>query len=262
MSGARFRPLFLPLLLLGALAFGLISCGGDSPARRSSSGPSSGSASTKIARWEQQLGPVPVDRKVTPLQLLRETGMTQSLIPPRTAGRRVYRPMNARYITIHSTQNYTAGAHQHALALKRGALRAPKRKGGNRIGYLTWHFTTEASLAVQHLPTTEQGEHADFDGPGNNYSIGIEMCEHKGNSLARTIDNTAKLTAYLMHAKRIPLSHIRAHYHWERKGLPTPHKNCPHFLMDNGRPGNTWRWFLARVHLHHQRIIPGPAPKI
>lgn len=247
------------------LAVALVSCGGSDVSARRSRGAdrlSGASSSSKIARWESVIGAVPVNRKVTPLQLLRETGLEQSIIPPRTAGRKIYRPMNARYITIHSTQNYSAGARQHALALRRGALTAPRRKGGNRIGYLTWHFTTEPHLVVQHLPTTEQGEHADFDGPGNNYSIGIEMCEHRGSSLAHTIDNTAKLTAYLMYAKRIPLSHVRAHYHWERKGLPTPHKNCPHFLLENGRPGATWQWFLRRVQAHYSRIVPGPAPRL
>ena len=34
------------------------------------------------------------------------------------------------------------------------------------------------------MPTNEQGEHADFDGPGNRYSIGIEMCENRGNNRA------------------------------------------------------------------------------
>ena len=69
--------------------------------------------------------------------------------------------MKPRYITIHSTQNWTADASRHSLALKRGALRAPKRRGGNRIGYLIWHFTVDDTVAIQHLPTSEQGEHAD-----------------------------------------------------------------------------------------------------
>ncbi|MFN7342022.1 MAG: N-acetylmuramoyl-L-alanine amidase family protein, partial [bacterium] len=106
--------------------------------------------------------------------------------------------MNPRYITIHSTQNYSAGAEQHSLALKRGALRAPKRPGGNRIGYLIWHFTVDQRMAIQHMPTSEQGEHADFDGPGNRYSIGIEMCEERGSNKQATVDRTAKLTAILM----------------------------------------------------------------
>lgn len=213
---------------------------------------------SRIARWESRyrdasLGPV------TPDQLLAEARVKLDLIPPGTVGRRYYRSMKPRYITIHSTQNYTGNAYNHALALKRGALRAPKRVGGNRIGFLTWHFTVQDDIAIQHLPCREQGEHADFDGPGNNYSIGIEMCEHSGNDIGLTIDRTARLTAYLMRAYDIPLSHVVGHYHWPRKGLSTPNKDCPHFLLDRGKPGPTWRWFHGRVQFHYNRLLPGAA---
>ena len=164
--------------------------------------------------------------------------------------------MTPRYITVHSTQNYAAGADawRHSLALKNGKLRAYKKKGGNRIGYLVWHYSVDENVVVQHLPTNEQGEHADFDGPGNNYSIGVEMCEHKGNSRSMTVERTAKLIAYLMYEKSIPLRDVVPHYHWERKGLPVPRKNCPHFLLDDGRPGKKWESFLAKVQKHYEDI--------
>ncbi len=223
---------------------------------------SSPKASPRGNSWAARLGPVPVDRKVTPLQMLKEVNLKQDMIKKGTAGRKNFRSMRPRYITIHSTQNYTGGAENHALALKRGALKAPKRKGGNRIGYLIWHFTTQDDLAIQHLPTNEQGEHADFDGPGNNYSIGIEMCEHRGNNIALTIDKTARLTAFLMLEHNIPLSNVVPHYHWPRKGLNPEHKDCPHFLLENGRPGATWRWYLNRVKEHHSRLVQGAVPRI
>ena len=111
---------------------------------------------SRVARWESRfhdssLGPV------TPDQLLAEAHVKLDIIPSGTVGRRYYRPMNPRYITIHSTQNYTGNAYQHALALKRGALRATKRKGGNRIGFLTWHFTVQDDIAIQHLPVVSKG---------------------------------------------------------------------------------------------------------
>ena len=163
--------------------------------------------------------------------------------------------MAPRYLTVHSTQNYSAraDARQHALALKRGALRTVRRKGGNRIGYLIWHYTVDEGVVVQHMPTYEQGEHADFDGPGNRYSIGIEMCENRGNNRAETIDRTAKLCALLMQKYGIPLRNVVPHYHWPRRGKDPAHKNCPHFLLDDGRPGRKWRWFLGRVdHYYHK----------
>jgi N-acetylmuramoyl-L-alanine amidase len=184
----------------------------------------------------------------------REVNLKYDLVARGTHGRKVIRPMRPQYITIHSTQNFTADATRHSLALKRGALRSPKTRTGNRIGYLIWHFTVDDRVAIQHMPTNEQGEHADFHGPGNRLSIGIEMCEHRGSSRSATIERTAKLTAILMKKHGIPLNRVVPHYHWPRRGKNPPNKNCPHFLLDNGRPGSKWRWFLGRVNSHYQRI--------
>ncbi|MGJ8695054.1 MAG: peptidoglycan recognition protein family protein [Verrucomicrobiaceae bacterium] len=153
--------------------------------------------------------------------------------------------MAPRYITIHSTQNWSRGAdaNRHALALKRGAL-----------GRLSWHYTVDEDRAVQHLPTSEQGNHADYDGPGNRYSIGIEMCEHPGNSRAQTLERTAKLAAWLMHQYKLPVSRVVPHYKWPRKGKSPANKNCPHFLLDNGRPGAKWRAFQQKVDSYYRKI--------
>jgi len=207
--------------------------------------------------------PPPGGGQVTPADLLQqEVRLYPRLISKGSYGRRYHRSMQPRYITIHATENYTGDAFAHAAALRNGKLRAHRRPGGNRIGFLTWHFTVQQDCAVQHLPTNEQGEHADFNGPGNNYSIGIEMCEHRGNSIAATIDRTARLAAYLMHLHNIPLRNVVPHYHWPRRGLNPAHKNCPHFLLDNGRPGRKWNWFLSRVRAQYERLVPGPCPRI
>lgn len=188
-------------------------------------------------------------------RMLREVKLRPDMVRRGRHGRKVIRPMRPRYITIHSTQNYTAGAAQHALALKNGALRAPRRpNGGNRIGYLIWHFTVDDREAIQHMPTSEQGEHADFGGPGNRLSIGIEMCEQRGSNLRSTIERTAKLTAVLMKKNSIPLRNVVPHYHWPRRGQTPPNKNCPHFLMTNGRPGAKWRWFQGRVNFYYKQL--------
>lgn len=186
--------------------------------------------------------------------LLREVRLKVDMVARGTHGRKVVRPMNPRYITIHSTQNFTAGAERHSLALKRGALRSAKRPGGNRIGYLIWHFTVDQGIAIQHMPTSEQGEHADFGGPGNLYSIGIEMCEERGSDRNATVERTAKLTAVLMKKHAIPLKNVVPHYHWPRRGKTPPNKNCPHFLLDNGKPGRKWKTFLGRVNYYHTRL--------
>lgn len=186
--------------------------------------------------------------------LVRQINLKQDMVPAGTCGRRVVRRMTPRYITIHSTQNFSADAWQHSLALKRGALRAPKRPGGNRIGYLIWHFTVDDKVALQHMPTNEQGEHADFNGPGNNYSIGIEMCEQRGSNLNVAMDRTAKLAAYLMVKNGIRLRNVVPHYHWPRRGCHPQNKSCPHFLMDNGRPGRKWNTFLGKINYYYGQM--------
>ena len=199
-------------------------------------------------------GSTPVAGGASMGQIMRGVNLKQDLVPRGSHGRKVHRSMSPRFITIHSTQNWSADAWRHSQALKNGALRAPKRRGGNRIGYLIWHFTVDDRVAIQHMPTNEQGEHADFDGPGNRYSIGIEMCEHRGSNLSATIDRTAKLTAYLMIKHGIPLRNVVPHYHWPRRGAKPPNKNCPHFLMENGKPGRKWRGFLARVDSYYRQM--------
>ena len=227
----KAHPLLLSLLPGIVLAVFLVACG--------TTPPGSGLSSTG---------------SVTRSQLYGEVNVKKMFIRKGTYGRKENRRMRPRYITVHSTQNYTGDAWDHAKALRNGKLRAYKRKGGNRIGFLTWHFTVQQDVAVQHLPTNEQGEHADFDGVGNNYSIGIEMCEHRGNSRERTLERTAKLCASLMKEYNIPLRNVVPHWHWPRRGLSPEHKNCPHFLMDNGRPGKKWKAFQAQVNRHYKRL--------
>ena len=195
------------------------------------------------------IAPSPVPRK-PPLSLLGEVRVHKDYLPRSARGRRGQSSMRPRYITIHSTQNWSRGADswRHSLALK-----------GSKLGSLAWHYTVDENVAVQHLPTNITGRHADLNGPGNKYSIGIEMCEHRGNSRTRTVDRTAKLAAYLMYKYDIPLSKVVPHYHWPRRGMSPPHKNCPHFLLDNGRPGRKWRGFQSQVKKYHDLItIQGP----
>lgn len=183
-------------------------------------------------------------------------GVTVDLIPNGRYARARHRSMRPTYITIHATENYarSAGARAHAQMLKVGALKGRH----NAIGYVSWHFTVDDHSIYQSLPVNERGEHADYDGPGNRNSIGIEMCENRGNSRTATLDRTARLTAWLMKQHGIPLSHVVPHQHWrmirhdDHRDLG--HKNCPHFLMDHGRPGAKWQAFLARVNAYYRAM--------
>ncbi len=118
------------------------------------------------------------------------------------------RLLKPNFITVHSTTNVAHGAdaERHAQAQRNGSLKATHYS----LGYLSWHYTVDQSSIYQRMPEGEQGQHADYEGQGNRESIGIEMCENKGNSAQQTIDRTAKLVATLMKRHGIPLSNL--HY--------------------------------------------------
>ncbi|MCB1079311.1 MAG: hypothetical protein KDM64_15935, partial [Verrucomicrobiae bacterium] len=61
-------------------------------------------------------------------------------------------------------------------------------------------------------------------------------------------------TASLMYYHHIPISNVVPHYHWPRPRANPPNKDCPHFLLEDGKPGATWKWFLSRVERHYHRI--------
>jgi N-acetylmuramoyl-L-alanine amidase len=159
--------------------------------------------------------------------------------------------MVPKYITVHSTSDHEHDAHDFSVLMAQGKLNSKKRPGAVKAGKLSWHFTVQDNLVVQHLSTREQGGHADFNGPGNRTSIGIEMCQHRGNNLSATIERTARLVGKLMRDHGIPLSNVVPHYHWPRPGVTPYRKACPEILMDNGKPGAKWQRFLGRCKYHY-----------
>lgn len=175
--------------------------------------------------------------------------ITSALVEKGKYGRSRIRTMTPRFITIHATENFSAGgnASAHAAMLQAGSLKGPH----NSLGYIIWHFTVDDHSIYQSQPCNEQGQHADYEGRGNRESIGIEMCENRGNSRAVTLERTAKLTALLMKQYDIPLSNVVPHQHWrmirfdDKRDLG--HKTCPHFLVKGGQADPAWRAFLARV---------------
>ncbi len=175
-----------------------------------------------------------------------EVNLTQMIVPHGQYGRHIEFPLHATYITIHSTDNPNATALQHARGMAAGAFRGKTK--WNRTGYMTWHFTVDDKQAIQSLPLNIQGEHADHDGPGNNTSIGIEICELRDPARqARAIDRAARLTAWLMHDQNIPLDHVVPHYHWPQWHFHGNQKNCPRILLEHGKPGPKWEAFLQKI---------------
>jgi N-acetylmuramoyl-L-alanine amidase len=185
--------------------------------------------------------------------LLAEVGVRARFVSAFDLGRSKHPSMKPTFITIHSTGSASMNATDYASAMSRG-LPSRLRPGASRAGKLSWHFTVDSAYAIQHLSTLVQGGHADFSGPGNTNSIGIEMCEYRGINLGSVMDRTAKLAAYLMWQHQIPLNHVVPHYHWPRPGVTPYRKACPHFLMDNGCPGAKWAAFKNRILTHYQRL--------
>lgn len=144
--------------------------------------------------------------------------------------------MSPQYITIHDTGNPNLGSNAkgHAGYIKSDtAARLP----------VSWHFTVDDTVIIQHLPLNENGWHAgDGNGQGNRASIGIEICENADGNRAKAEHNAALLVAWL-HSEVPTLlpfpASMRQHFHWSGK-------NCPHLIR--ARP-NGWEDFLDSVPL-------------
>lgn len=143
---------------------------------------------------------------------------------PQGASNRPGSPLVPTHITVHNTSNSARGAdaRMHAKYIKGPDARRRQ---------VSWHFTVDDKRCIKHLPTNERAWHA---GPGNNKSIGIEICEFEGIDMQAAIDRASLLTAVLMHALRIPRDCIVPHQHWTGK-------NCPHLLLRDHGGFDTFR---------------------
>ena len=160
-----------------------------------------------------------------------DLNIIQDLIP---TGRR-NRPGRVNpmlFVTIHETGNTNRGANARAHG---NYLR------GNDAANLpvSWHYTVDDTVTVQHLPENEDAFHAgDGAGSGNRQSIGIEMAVNSDGNFQTTIDRTAALVADICIRRNIPIANIRQHFDWSGK-------NCPQNIRA-GRP-HTWDVFLEKV---------------
>ena len=141
-----------------------------------------------------------------------------------------------KYITIHETGNAAKGADAaaHADYLDSDA--------GER-DLVSWHYTTDDHVIVQHLPDSETAYHAGDgkDGPGNTTSIGIEICVNAGGDFAQAQANAAALVRLLMEEHGIDIEHIVQHNHWNGKDCPKTIRSTPgaweaFLVLCNGEP--------------------------
>lgn len=110
-------------------------------------------------------------------------------------------------ITIHSTANPKSTAEN-----ERNWLVNPTN---NRVA--SWHIAVDENGAVEAIPLNEKAWHASST-KGNNTSIGIEICE-SGNR-QKTVENTIRLVAKMLHERHWTVAQLRRHYDWSGKICP------------------------------------------
>ncbi len=137
-----------------------------------------------------------------------------------------------RYIVIHETDNYSATATAKAHD---SFLHSEKQKNIP----LSWHYTVDEKEIYHHLPDNIAAYHAS-DGMkakgGNKSGVGIELCVNQGSDFAQTVDNAARLTAYLLYSYKLDISDVKQHYDFSGK-------DCPDRLREN----DNWENFLKLV---------------
>lgn len=128
-------------------------------------------------------------------------------------------------ITIHSTANERSTAQN-----ERDWLVNPsnKRKA-------SWHIAVDDKEAVEAIPLDEVAYHSGSS-VGNRTSIGIEICE--SGDRVKTLDNTIKLTAKMLHERGWGIDKLKRHFDWSGK-------NCPRILSNNNWEG--WNGFKIQV---------------
>ena len=134
-----------------------------------------------------------------------------------------------KYLVIHETDNTGSGAnaaahnsfiHQNANAEE---------------GIVSWHYTVDDHQIYQHLPDNEEAWHSG-DREGNHSSIGIELCVNADGNFDQTMENAAKLTAFLLKEYDLTIDDVKQHYDFNGK-------DCPLIIRQEGR----WDEFLGMV---------------
>lgn len=140
------------------------------------------------------------------------------LIPTSNKTSRPQRKMTPTSITIHNTGNSKSGADAAANS----------NYVDNTSSYVSWHFTVDDKEIIQELPINEIAWHAGDggSGKGNNTSVAIEICEHKGINFQLAKENACKLIT-LLESEETTIKAMYPHKHWSGK-------YCPHLILDEG----------------------------
>ena len=137
-----------------------------------------------------------------------------------------YADVIPRWIVIHNTDNYAAGATARA--------HAKAQHDGNFSGYSA-HVFVDDSEAYQATPYNRgcwhvgvnYGSHNLFNECKNRNSVGIEMCVNAGYNYERAFQNTVTVCKQLMKQLGIDADHVVQHY-------DVCTKNCPSAIRAKG----------------------------
>ncbi len=175
---------------------------------------------------------------VYPEEVLGVTVHTALLEDGLEANTGIHREMNTvQYIVIHETANTSDGADAacHNTYLQSG-----------ESGSTGWHYTVDDHEIYHNLPDDVVGYHAGdglTENGGNLCGIGIELCVNADGDYEATLDNAAKLTAWLLRAYYMNVKQVKQHADFMDK-------NCPMLLRDQGR----WEEFLGLVEQYYKCI--------
>lgn len=141
------------------------------------------------------------------------------------------------FITIHNTDNATAGADAKAHSNFVRNTGYYMWNGSKR--WVSWHYTVDDKEVIKHLPIDEKAIHA---GSGNERSIAIETCMHSGIDQDAANDRLSRLVAVLLYDLNLDTSKVVPHKHWTNK-------NCPRLLLP------IWDDFIEQIeqYLHQLR---------
>ena len=146
-----------------------------------------------------------------------------------------YATNDPRYIVIHCTDNFAAGAN--ALA------HAKAQYNGNLQGTSVHYYVDDGSVAYQTLPYNRGPWHVGVNYGGrlfgvvhNRNSIGIEMCVQAGYNYEKAFQNTVALCRQVMAELNINADHVVTHF-------DVCAKNCPSAI----RARDDWERFKELI---------------
>lgn len=149
------------------------------------------------------------------------------------------RTQKIQFLVIHYTANYGDTAKNNVDYFAR-----------EHVGASAHYFVDETAI-WQSVPDDQIAWHCGANTYyhtrcRNSNSIGIEICmlDKRGNIRQESIDNAAKLTAFLMEKYQIPVTNVVRHY-------DVTHKNCPAPMVEDS---GLWTAFLNRLEDENMNI--------